>query len=428
VSALGWKYLTASDKDQILRGIADGKSYGGPYHVEFHPADRCNIECFFCSTAAIRGTDELPIPRFEELLGELKAAGTRSIRLAGGGEPLFHRQIKPFLRAVVASGIPIENVTTNAVLLDEEIADLLLAARCDQITVSLNTGDAATYATMMQTPARNFDRVLKNVKGLVGRRRHAGSKTPIINLQFLVWQENFRQIPSMYALARELEVDTIQFNGLAFLEPRQMMTVEETDEMMALYEEVVRRDEYRRISVINSYEQDISARVTAMNDRISAERQRKPALMRLAATLLRRDFTLGEKIEHHRRMSQTRSLTKAIEGREEYCIIGWHSMVVRTNGNVAPCCILQGKELGNIYKQNVTDVWHGAGFQKLRSELSQIINRGDDWEPDSERDETVVPMCGQKANETCPIRSFYYRTDVPFLKEFGKAVAEIRKA
>src|SRR3954471_13398141 len=85
VSELGWKYLTAEDKANIVRGIRDGVAYGGPYHVEIHPADRCNIECFFCSTAALGGADELPLSRLEELIGELKTAGTRSIRLAGGG-------------------------------------------------------------------------------------------------------------------------------------------------------------------------------------------------------------------------------------------------------------------------------------------------------------------------------------------------------
>ena len=125
MSELGWKYLTRGDKAAILQGIADGVAYGGPYHVEFHPADRCNVDCFFCSTAAIRGTDELPMPRFQELLGELREGGARSVRLAGGGEPLFHRKIREFLRAIQSSGLPIENVTTNAVLLRSEVAELL---------------------------------------------------------------------------------------------------------------------------------------------------------------------------------------------------------------------------------------------------------------------------------------------------------------
>ena len=72
MSQLGWDHLTREDKAAILKGIEDGVAYGGPYHVEFHPQDRCNVDCFFCSTASLRGKDEIPMPRFEELLGELK--------------------------------------------------------------------------------------------------------------------------------------------------------------------------------------------------------------------------------------------------------------------------------------------------------------------------------------------------------------------
>lgn len=425
---LGWKYLTDEDKDAILRGIADGVAYGGPFHVEIHPADRCNIDCFFCSTASLRGTDELPIPRFQELLGELRAAGTRSIRFSGGGEPLFHRQIRPFLQNVVDSGLPIENVTTNAVLMDERICDLLLDARTDQVTISLNTGDAKTWGSMMQSPERNFDRVLDNIRTLVARRNARRLTHPVVNLQYLVWRENYRSIPDMYRLARELDVDTIQFNGLAFLRDDQKMTPDETSEMMRLYEDVLRVDEFRRVAVVNSYEQDISLRVQEISSKLTAERHAKSSLTRLASFLTRDDFSLREKLAHRRRFAAQRELERHLEGLEEHCIIAWHSLVIRTSGMVAPCCILQGSELGNIYRQPLSEVWHGETFSRLRGELTRIMRQGRDWSHDPAADRVVVPMCGLKGgdDEICPIRSFYFRPDVPFMKGLNARLAELR--
>src|SRR5512140_827465 len=107
---LGWIHAHDADKQAVIKGINNGVAYGGPYHVEFHPADRCNIDCFFCSTAAIRGTDELPLDRFRELLQECRQAGTRSIRFSGGGEPLFHRKAKDMLRSASDAALPIENI------------------------------------------------------------------------------------------------------------------------------------------------------------------------------------------------------------------------------------------------------------------------------------------------------------------------------
>ena len=118
-----------------------------------------------------------PLDRFEEMLGELKAMGTRAIRLSGGGEPLFHRKIHDFLRAIKASGLPIENLTTNGVLLRSEVAELLVGT-CEQVTFSLNTADETTYAAMMQTNERNFQRVIDNLRGLVAAKRRQGARNP----------------------------------------------------------------------------------------------------------------------------------------------------------------------------------------------------------------------------------------------------------
>jgi MoaA/NifB/PqqE/SkfB family radical SAM enzyme len=419
MSELGWKYLTAEDKDTILRGIRDGVAYGGPYHVEIHPADRCNIDCFFCSTAALRGTDEVPLTRLEEMIAELKACGTRAIRLSGGGEPLFHRKAKDFLRTIAKSGIPIENLTTNAVLLGEDVASILIDC-CDQVTVSLNTGDAETYASMMQTPARNFDRVLANIRGLIQQRKLRNSATPRVNLQFLVWRDNYKSIPRMYALARDLGVDTILFNGLSFLRDDQKMNAEETAEMLRLYEEVIRIDEYRRIASIESYEQDIRPALAEINARLDKERRKRGPIARLARLVTRRDLTWREKLAHRRRVAELRRIERDTAGLDEPCIIGWHSMLIRVSGTVAPCCILQAAPLGNVYKNSIREVWMGEDFVRFRRELSRIIHSRDGWEPGGD-DRTVVAMCGGKGSEVCPIKSFYFKPDVDFMRRLTSA-------
>jgi len=417
VSEYGWKYLTRADKEAMLRGIEDGVAYGGPYHVEIHPADRCNIDCFFCSTAALRGTDEIPVPRFAELLGELREAGTRSLRLSGGGEPLFHRRTAEFLEAIQASGLPIENLTTNAVLLRSEVAELV-AATCDNITVSLNTGDEASYAAMMQTSERNFQRVVDNTRELIARRRLRGETRPLVTLQFLVWKGNFRTIPTMYQLAREIGADKILFNGLSFLTPEQKMTAAETDEMMALYEEVVRIDRYRTIGAINSFEQDLTERVAAMNQRI------RLSPLRAAAGFLGDDSTLIEKAALVRDKLRQRLARAASRGLESYCLIGWHSLLVRTTGEIAPCCILQGKQLGNVYRQSVREVWHGEAYAQFRTELSRILREGAAWRHDPEVDRTVDHLCGGQGG--CPIATFYYQQDVPFLRALNRGLERLR--
>jgi MoaA/NifB/PqqE/SkfB family radical SAM enzyme len=361
------------------------------------------------------------MPRFEEMLGELLEMGTRSIRLSGGGEPLFHRRIGEFLAAIRTSGLPIENVTTNAVLLRAEIAELL-AATCDHVTVSLNTADAATYGAMMQTNPANFQRAVDNVKALTALRRARRARHPKVLLQFLVWKGNYRQIPEMYRLAREIGVDRILFNGLAFLPPEKRMTPLETDEMMGLYEEVLRADETRLVGTIDSFEQDLSARVAEITHRLRTERARQPFPVRAARFLRQDGLSLPEKAGRLRERVRMRQAARAGQGLDSHCLIGWHSMVIRSTGVVAPCCILQEKALGNVYQQTVREVWHGEAYNRFRGELSRIMRSRRDWRHDPERDATVTPLCGPAGN--CPVGSFYYTPDIPFLRAFNETVRD----
>ena len=187
--------------------------------------------------------------------------------------------------------------------------------------------------------------------------------------------------------------------------------------MLRLYEEVIRKDEYRRIASIESFEQDIRPALSEINARLDVERRRRGMLARMAHFVTRRDLTWREKLAHRRRIAELRRMDRETKGLDEPCIIGWHSMLIRVSGIVAPCCILQGAPLGNVYKQSIRDVWYGEEFARFRGELSRIINAGDDWQPDAGADRTVVAMCGGKGAEVCPIKSFYYKPDVPFRRQ-----------
>jgi MoaA/NifB/PqqE/SkfB family radical SAM enzyme len=341
------------------------------------------------------------------------------VRLAGGGEPLFHRQIREVLEVIASEKLPIENITTNGVLITDKVIPLLID-NCDEITLSLNTADPVTYASMMQTTEKNFERVVKNAKHLIAERDKRRSHTPKLVVQYLVWKENFRSIERMYDLAREIGADSIVFNGLSHLRPEQNMTADETNEMMDLYRAVVQRDGYRTIDVINSFEQDLRPRVAAMNAELHQERMDRSLVTRARDFLDRSDFTLAQKLRHHQRVKKMRETERATAGLSTSCLIGWYSMVVRTSGEVGPCCILQGKPIGNVYRQSLDDVWSGEGYAAFRAELHRMMNEGASWEV-APGDRFVEKLCGG-TGAFCPISDFYFRNDVAFMGELQEVM------
>jgi len=93
------------------------------------------------------------LPTAEDQASTLRAVRDGVVwRLAGGGEPLFHRKV-------------------------------VIDGQCDQITVSLNTADPESYSRMRNRIAERRRQTLK------------------MNLQFLVWKEVDRTIPRTYALS-----------------------------------------------------------------------------------------------------------------------------------------------------------------------------------------------------------------------------------
>jgi MoaA/NifB/PqqE/SkfB family radical SAM enzyme len=405
--AYAWEQLSAGEKSAILAAIrSPGSASPAPRVVEISWQDRCNIDCFFCSTSEIRaGNFELSRERLEALFDEMRALGTRGVRLMGGGEPLFRKDTADLVRAIGARGLRVTDVTTNGVLLTEPVIRALYATGCDEICVSLNAGDAKSYGAMMQTAPKNFDRVVDNIRRAAAIKRETGSETQL-RVQFLVYKDNYRQLPEMYRLFRESGADRFWLNGLYPVRPMPMMSEEEIAEMLSAYEEVLGEDYFEHLERFSFWEKSISDRIDAATRRVFA----RAPLARRAKLKLRHLFD-----------SDART-ARSVAALHEFCLVGWYSMTLNANGDAVTCCILQdhpGAVLGNIHKQTLAEIWSAPAYARFRAELAEIMARrgavGDYASSCS-----VESVCAEKG--ACPTRSYYWAGDAPFRREFHAMV------
>jgi molybdenum cofactor biosynthesis enzyme MoaA len=404
-----WEHLSPGEKTAILRSIADGAVPPPPPRVvELSWQDRCNIDCFFCSTAEIRsGNFELSRERLEALIAEMAALGVRGVRLMGGGEPLFRKDAEPLIRSLGAHGLRIADVTTNGVLLTEPVVRALYAAGCDEICISLNTADPESYAAMMQTTPRNYGRVLENVRRAADIKREVGAECRL-RLQFLIYQDNYRQLPRMARVFRESGADTFWLNGLYPVRPMPTMSEDDIAEMLRLYEDVLAEDYFEHLEKFSFWEQAIADRIDASTRAVFA----RAPLARRARIKLRHTLTAGAKRE-----AESARL-------HEFCLVGWYSMTLNANGDAVTCCILQDHKtavLGSIHSSGLAAIWNGPGYARFRAELREIMaRRGAIESGDFARSCVVEPLCAQK--DACPNRSYYWAGDLPFRREFHRMV------
>ncbi len=132
--------------------------------------DRCNLRCRYCMPA--EGMDWLPK---DELLGfdelerialVLAPMGVTHVRVTGG-EPLVRRDLAELVARINAiDGIREISITTNGVLLADQIDDLV-AAGLARVNVSLDSLDPDRFEAL--TRRRDLDRALA---GLAACERH----------------------------------------------------------------------------------------------------------------------------------------------------------------------------------------------------------------------------------------------------------------
>ena len=406
--AYSWERLTAEEKAAILGAVRGGPA-PAPRVVEISWQDRCNIECFFCSTAEIRsGNFALSRERLCALFDEMQAMGVLGVRLMGGGEPLFRKDAAELIGELGARGIRITDVTTNGVLLTEPVIRALYAAGCDEICISLNTADPASYAAMMQTSGRNFDRVVQNIRAAAAIKRETGAST-LLRVQFLVYKENYRQLPEMHRLFRETGADRFWLNGLYPVRPMPTMAEEDIAEMLRLYEGVLAEDYFETLERFSFWESAIAERIEASTRRVFA----RAPLARRARLKLRHLFDAGARE------------ARAADAMHEFCLVGWYSTTINANGDAVTCCILQDHRtavLGSIHRSSLEEIWRGEPYERFRGELREIMARRGAV-GDFTHSCAVESVCAEKG--ACPTRSFYWAADADFRREFHGIVEEM---
>ena len=117
-------------------------------YLRISVTDRCNLRCQYCMPQdGLQLTSHREILRFDEISRVCQAAATlgfRKIKLTGG-EPLVRLGIADLIRELKAiDGIESVSLTTNGVLLQEQLPNLTQAG-LDAVNISLDTLDARLY-------------------------------------------------------------------------------------------------------------------------------------------------------------------------------------------------------------------------------------------------------------------------------------------
>ena len=399
----GWAEVSRERKREIIEAIVSGKPTKGPVHAEIDLTDRCNVACYFCNQQDVRTKEQISIEHLRSLVDEMAAAGLKSVRISGGGDPLFHRDVLEFLDHLHARGVVVDNLTTNGALLNAEVARRLVENEAREVVISLNAVDEADYHRMMQVPPKIFHQVLANVRHLVSSRGE--KRRPEVVVQFLLDRGNYERLPEMYELGRSLDSDRISIGLVLFVptpqvDHRNLLAddVETAEKVRPFLHEVLGRDrEARRIQMDLPF-----ASWNAMAEEIQRQLEYPKA-------------------------SPLFPVAPSFRKQNGHCFFGWYTATIRGNGDLYPCCLLMNKDyepLGDATKGRFLDHWNGPQFTRMRREMREVLLEGDRAVFDRRRYRVIRPQCVKDG--LCWLKNMYFRADEDFYRELGEALAKAR--
>jgi cyclic pyranopterin phosphate synthase len=161
--------------------------------------DKCNLRCVYCMPEDglpwLRRDEILSYEEIAEIVRAAAATGVRSIRLTGG-EPLLRRDLHRLIGAIAAiDGIDDISLSTNGLLLEEQI-DALKLAGLQRVNLSLDTLRPDRFESIARRPG--LDAVLRGLDAAI-----AAGMTPVKINCVVMRGRNDDELADFAALTRE---------------------------------------------------------------------------------------------------------------------------------------------------------------------------------------------------------------------------------
>lgn len=341
--------------DPVLKGILDSSyAFTGPQIVQFDITNRCNNNCICCwnnspllgkpsEEKKIEKEYELPFDLVKKTIDELREIGTRTLFLAGGGEPFIHPRIMDILECAKNNEMRV-CINTNFTLLDEEKIKRIVELKVDHIHVSLLAGSSKSYILIHPNKTETtFFRIKELLKYLAKLKEERNQPIhPHINMYYVIFNTNYLDIKIMVDLAMEVKANSLEFTPMDAIPSKTDILLLNCKQREKVLKDV--KIQNQRIEEFNKQHGGLVTFIEQYN------------------AFIKRLSTEGaEKGEY-----ENNTVTN------QPCYVGWAFARILANGNVNPCLKAHRISIGNIYKQSFKDIWNSPEQRLFRKKSFEL--------------------------------------------------------
>jgi MoaA/NifB/PqqE/SkfB family radical SAM enzyme len=257
--------------------------------------------------------------------------------LHGVGEPMLVKNLPKMVRYLKERGAYVL-FNTNGTVLNERNGRALIEAGLDELRVSLDASNAASY---LKVRGKNyFERILRNVKAFRALQEREGHSQPRVSAWLTGLKETIAELPAFVRIAAGIGVKEVYLQRLVFFE-HDAIGMARPDQ--ALFEKLARDD----ATYLHEAE-EVAKSLGVVFSASGAASEPGDSLVR-------------------RREGSPWSL----------CRRPWTVMYFTANGRALPCCIApfsqhgyENYTLGDATQETLRAIWDGPRYRNFREALT----------------------------------------------------------
>ena len=337
---------TFKSRDQIIKQGNFGKYLRiRPFKLKIDTVNQCNLSCIMCHFSnpevSRQKKTEISPENFSKIAAEIFPFCSE-IFLSFSTEPLIHSQLDKVLNITADYQIPSVSMTTNGLLLNERIIDLIINSNITNLYISIDGASKETYEKIRI--GGKFERLISNIKSLNLAKEKIGSKIPRLAFNFTMMYSNILDLPDLIQLAHELNIETVAATHLV---PLAIASVEQQKESLHFHKNLSNRILKEAQDLAEKYQIKINfpEPFTEFSESI-----------------------ISEQTPRIHRSLQSLPLDQE-KPQKSYCFFPWHFIGINPQGDIVPCGWWYNQEtMGNILQDSLETIWNNNKYQSLRAE------------------------------------------------------------
>jgi MoaA/NifB/PqqE/SkfB family radical SAM enzyme len=282
------------------------------------------------------------LSKWMSLAREAKELGILIWNIEGGGEPFANKDLViPVMKQVKALGL-YGIVTTNGTLLTDDDVKMIVDMEWDRMHFSIDG-----YNEELNDMIRGrgcFRKTIKAVEALNKWKKERDTESPMLSINTVINNRNFRHLPQMAELSARLSADFI------FTEP--LIVYHKDGEHLKLSaKDISEMDPYiaeaKKICDSNGIDNNFATKDKNLDKELVGMTSRMDEVLANEASEIEIPFLSVP------------------------CFKPWDNMAIKYNGLCGHCGLIE--KGGNVKEMTLSQIWYGKDMEKIRADMLKKI-------------------------------------------------------